>query len=563
MDPNDLYYCATSTPTFSHFFNLSYAPSLLFYSYIPIIVASLFLGFFVFFKNKYSVQSRLLLGISVSSSFWIINIIFQWIAVYASVVYYSAQLTIIFEVLIFLLSIYFVEVFLNKKDISFKLKILLSSILIAIVIILSTPLNINSFDLINCQGNIGVIWKYVYITEIISIFYIIYICLKKYFFSSENKTFKKQILYFMIGVVLFLSIFSFSNIMGEITQTYEINLIGPIGMVIFLGLLSFMIVEYRAFRIKVLAVEALVIGLIFLIGSQFFFIKITTNFILNGITFVCVWIFGYMLIKSVKREIQQRERLQSLSVELEKSNSDLEVANEKLKGLDQLKSEFVSLASHQLRSPLTAIRGYTSMLIDGDYGEIANMEALGALGKISESSINLSKIVEDLLNVTKIEQGGMKYTMVSLNLAQLSREVTDNFQIIAKQKNLEMTFESSEESKCLVSGDKEKLRQVIINFIDNSIKYTKQGTIKVSVKTENNKVLFKIVDSGVGMNKEIKETLFHKFARGEGARMNTTGTGLGLYLCKEIAEAHGGRVYVESDGPGLGSTFGMELNEII
>ena len=114
----------------------------------------------------------------------------------------------------------------------------------------------------------------------------------------------------------------------------------------------------------------------------------------------------------------------------------------------------------------------------------------------------------------------------------------------------------------MVNGDKEKLRQVVLNFIDNSIKYTKEGTINVSVKRDKNKVLFRVKDTGMGMTPEIKASLFQKFARGDGARMNTTGSGLGLYLAKEIVSAHKGEVMVDSEGPGKGSTFGMDLDAI-
>ena len=119
-----------------------------------------------------------------------------------------------------------------------------------------------------------------------------------------------------------------------------------------------------------------------------------------------------------------------------------------------------------------------------------------------------------------------------------------------------------DEKVCMVNGDKEKLRQVVLNFIDNSIKYTKEGSINVSVHRIGKKVLFRVKDTGMGMTKEIKDSLFQKFARGDGARMNTTGSGLGLYLAKEIVLAHKGQVMVDSEGPGKGSTFGMDLDAI-
>jgi len=240
---------------------------------------------------------------------------------------------------------------------------------------------------------------------------------------------------------------------------------------------------------------------------------------------------------------------------------ELQDANEKLKGLDKLKTEFVSLASHQLRSPLTAIKGYLSMIIEGDYGELNN-ELKEPIDRVFESSKNLTTIVEDLLNVSKIEQGGMKYSMEPFNLSELARDEVKDLSVNAEKKGLKICFESDGDNLCIVNGDKEKIRQVLLNFIDNSIKYTKTGGINISVKNNENKVLFSIKDTGMGMTPEIKETLFQRFSRGDGARMNTTGSGLGLYLAKEIVEAHKGRVWVESEGPDKGSTFNVELDAI-
>ncbi len=240
---------------------------------------------------------------------------------------------------------------------------------------------------------------------------------------------------------------------------------------------------------------------------------------------------------------------------------ELQDANEKLKSLDKLKTEFLSLATHQVRGPLTAIKGYASMVIDGDFGDISD-KAKEAVNRIFESSNNLALIIEDFLNVSKIEGGGMKYEMGPFSLSEIARDMSKDLSIMAEKRGLKLAFESDQDTDCTVNGDREKVRQVVLNFIDNSIKYTKEGNIAVSVRKENDKVVFRVKDTGMGMTPEIKATLFQKFARGDGARMNTTGSGLGLYLAKEIIEAHKGKVWVESEGPNKGSTFGFELDAV-
>lgn len=264
--------------------------------------------------------------------------------------------------------------------------------------------------------------------------------------------------------------------------------------------------------------------------------------------------------KATEELYKKNVELVHLNKEVARLNGELQGANEQLKGLDKLKSEFLSLASHQIRSPLTAIKGYASMVVAGDFGPIGD-KAKEAVDRIFKSSQSLTLMVEDFLNVSKIEQGGMKYEKANFDFAAVAGTMAKDLSVTAEGKGLKMTY-TQDEGNHTVFGDKEKLRQVVLNFIDNSIKYTKEGSVGVSVTATDGKVLFAVKDTGMGMTDEIKNKLFQKFSRGEGAKMNTTGSGLGLYLAKEIVGAHGGRVWVESPGPGLGSTFFVELDTV-
>jgi signal transduction histidine kinase len=319
---------------------------------------------------------------------------------------------------------------------------------------------------------------------------------------------------------------------------------------------------------KIFKTQYLVFGIVILIIGQLFFVNGIADKLLTTITVIITLIISIILFKNLKRESDQRMHIEQLSELLksskqyvEETNTKLEDANQKLKSLDQLKTEFVSLASHQLRSPLTAIKGYASMLADGDYGDMSK-EAKDAVDRIFQSSKSLTIIVEDLLNVTKIESGGMKYEMTSFNLSKIVEDEVKDLSIAAENKGLKLNLIQDENQSCIVNGDKEKIRQIIINFIDNSIKYTKEGNIDISIVNKDDKILFSVKDTGIGMTPEIKSTLFHKFTRGDGARMNTSGSGLGLYLAKEIALAHKGRVWVESDGLDKGSIFYLELDAV-
>ncbi len=544
--------CSDVFPTFLIFSpNVS---SIVYYAHIPAIVISLFFIFFILKNGKGKLSNYLLASVLFFSALWILFSLIFWASNRSDVIMFVWAMDILIEPLVYIGSFYFIYQFLEKKDLSFALKLLIGLIYLPVIILTPTHFNLSGFDLASCLSIEGFLGYYDYIIEGLFVAWLLILFLKKYH-SAVDALFKKQILYVTIGVFLFLFAFSWGNLVSSITDNWQISLVGFLALPVFVGFLVYSIVRFQTFNIKLIASQALVVGLAVLTASEFLFIKSTTSYALTAVTLLLVVIFGDFLIKSVKREVMQREQLQILS-------DQLFDANEKLKGLDKLKTEFLSLASHQLRSPLTAIKGYTSMILEGDFGEI-NPKAKDATERVFQSTINLTKIVEDLLNVSKIEQGGMKYEMAPFSVAEIARDMSKDLSITAKKKNLTLTFGSDKDEDCIANGDKEKIRQVVLNFIDNSIKYTKEeGTIEVSVRRAYDKVRFAVKDNGMGMTPEIKATLFQKFSRGDGARMNTSGSGLGLYLAKEIIEAHKGTVGVDSEGPGKGSTFYFELDAI-
>lgn len=459
--------------------------------------------------------------------------------------------------------VYFIYIFINKKDIKSNLKILIFLPIVPLIIFLPTKFLLEGFDLTNCYRDITegfFATYYIYGLEIIYSLWILIFAISK-FLKSKIKSDKKQILFITIGIVLFLVSFASGNIIGSFTENWTLAQLGLFSMPIFVVFLAYMILKFKSFNSKLIGAQVLVFALSLSVLGLMFIRSIQNVRIVVIFTLFFLFILGNILIRGVRREIAQREELEKLSRELENSNNKLEKANDKLQDLDRLKTEFLSLASHQLRSPLTAIKGYSSMLIEGDYGKI-NKKAEEAISRIFESSNNLQIIVEDLLNVSKIEQGGMKYEMMKINLADIVKDVTKDLSVNAESKNLKLSYTTKEKESFMVNADQSKIRQVILNFIDNAIKYTKEGHIDTKIERKDSKVIFSVTDTGMGLTQETIATLFQKFNRGEGSKMNTTGSGLGLYLAKEIVKAHGGRVWVESEGLGKGSTFFVELEEV-
>lgn len=248
-----------------------------------------------------------------------------------------------------------------------------------------------------------------------------------------------------------------------------------------------------------------------------------------------------------------------LEHEVEKATRDMRKANAKLKKLDQAKSEFISIASHQLRTPLTVIKGYISMMLEGNFGKINN-KIKDPLEKVYASNERLINLVEGLLGVSRIESGRLPYDFKKEYLENIVVSVVDELNESALKKNLILLYDAPNKSFPLVKIDQEKIRQVILNLIDNAIKYTNEGIVKVTLDNLGTKVRFCVFDSGMGISEDDFGNLFKKFSRGQGVSiLNTEGTGLGLYVAKEVIKAHGGKIWAESWGEGQGSKFCFEI----
>lgn len=384
------------------------------------------------------------------------------------------------------------------------------------------------------------------------ILYSIYFLLKE--LRNEKDTEKRgRIIYILIGATL-----GFGGGLTNFPLWYDIPVI-PIGnflVMAFPFLLGYSALKHHLFSLKTVATEVLVFFISVILLIQAVLSESSIEFFLRFVFLIFVGSLGYLLIKSVYREVEARQQIEKLA-------KDLEMANERLKELDKLKSEFVSIASHQLRSPLAAIKGYSSLILEGSFGK-ASPAVSEAVEKIFDSSKGLAIVVEDFLNVSRIEQGRMKYDFVEADLKILAKKVIDELMPSVKKAKLDISLEDNGEGSYKASIDVGKIQQVITNIIDNSIKYTPQGSIKVRVeKTGNGKIRLSIKDTGVGMGEEILSALFEKFSREKDAsKTNVSGTGLGLYVAKEMVEAHGGKIWAESPGKGKGSTFIVELNEL-
>lgn len=538
------------------------------YSHLIPVVLSLLLAIFVAFKAKFNLFSKIFLTFVSFISIWFVGDYIVWTSSNYNLVYAVWSFLLYIEIVFFVLAMYFAFVFVRERDISKWVKTLFIAITLVPLVVTLMKKSVLGFDQSVCEAvNNTFLDNYkLFIESGIGITIVIYFV--QSIFKKQDPKDKKADLIVLGSIILFLSVFGVSEYISSLTGIYEINLYSLFILPLFLLAIIYAVFEFDIFHFNILGTHYLVVGLVVLVGGQLFFISGDADRLLTIITIVLTLVLSIILFRNLKKESDQRVRIENLSKDLEASkmrleetNMKLENANDKLKELDKLKTEFLSLASHQLRSPLTAIKGYSSMLVDGDFGKI-NDKAKEAASRIFESSSNLAIVVEDFLSVSKIESGGMKYEMIDFDFTELASNMAKDLSITAEKKGLKLSYTDDKTGPYNVHGDKEKLRQVALNFIDNSIKYTKEGSIEVGLSHVGGKVRFAIKDTGMGMTPAIKASLFQKFARGEGGKVNSSGSGLGLYLAKEIAKAHNGNVGVDSPGPNLGSTFWLELDSV-
>lgn len=233
-----------------------------------------------------------------------------------------------------------------------------------------------------------------------------------------------------------------------------------------------------------------------------------------------------------------------------------------LNDLDKAKSEFLSIASHQLYTPLTALRGYISMLLEQDFGEVSEQHR-PVLDILNKSATRLIDLIKNLLDISRIESGRLELNLDVVDLAELAEELVQDLLPNAMKKRLDLQFIDPIQPVGLVVVDRERMRQVMLNFIDNAIKYTSEGKIRVRASRHKDSVHLSVEDTGKGISREDIPLLFNKFTRvGASSRYNTEGTGLGLYVARQIIKEHRGEVFVESSGEGKGSIFTMVLPAI-
>jgi len=366
-------------------------------------------------------------------------------------------------------------------------------------------------------------------------------------YLNVSKNMRIRIQYFFVGFLIFIFMHLVFNVFFPLLkESIKYWQFGNYSTIFLLAFVAYAIVKQNIFGIKVILTQVLIgVIAILLLAQAIMVIPNWFEFSWRFGLFLIFVYFGYLLIKSVLTEIQRRTELQRLYEEVDR--------------LSRAKSEFISIASHQLRTPLTAVKGYISMIIEGTYGKLPE-KLTKPLENVYQSNERLIKLVNDLLNLSRLEAGKLEFKPEPTSLEKIISAVIEELKITATKKGLYLKIIKSPESLPKIMVDRDKLRQVILNIIDNAIKYTKNGGVTIELRRLNSKEQIRISDTGEGMTKNEVKSLFQMFSRATaGTQLHTEGAGIGLYVAKKFIEMHGGKIWAESQGKGKGSTFYIEL----
>ncbi|MCX6736121.1 MAG: ATP-binding protein [Candidatus Parcubacteria bacterium] len=377
--------------------------------------------------------------------------------------------------------------------------------------------------------------------------------IRKYF--KNDGIIKVQIAYVLVGTLITTVSGLSVNLIAPALGSFRFFWLGPVTSIAMSLTIAYAIVRHHLLDIKIVATEIFALLIVSVFFGEVFLSQSGKEIAIRIALLGMVTFFSFLLVKGVLKDVESREYAEKLAKELE-------LANEHLRVLDKQKSEFVSIASHQLRTPLTAIIGYSSMLLEGSYGKLSD-KAAEVVDKVYESSRRLAGTIDDFLTISHIEQGKMVYTFSTVEMRGLLSGMVEEFSTRAKNEKKELRFTDDGNGNYNVTADDNKIRQVLSNLIDNAIKYSKEGqSVEVSLTKDfmTNKTRISIHDSGIGMSPETISNLFQKFNRAKDVQKTyADGNGIGLYIAQEMMKSHHGKIWAESEGEGKGATFFVEL----
>lgn len=381
----------------------------------------------------------------------------------------------------------------------------------------------------------------------------LYFLFREYIKSSSER--KRRIEYLLAGIfVFYIANIIFGIIYPIFFKFVRFYWIGDYSSIILLGFIAYAIVKRELFGAKIILTTALVgIIAILLILDMLLFTSGLVFRLYKSLVIVVFFYLGYLLIRSVLREIEMREKVKR-AYDIEKK------ARKQIEELTEAKTQFIMATQHHLRTPLTSMIGYLDLIFGGTYGGVPT-KLKEVLEKFQVSTKRLIRVVNELLDISQFQMGKKVVALVpNTNIEPIIKEVLEELQFEVKMRGLYLKYNKVGKPPA-VKADSEKLKVALFNIIDNAIKYTKKGGIIVTLQKAKKGIQISVKDTGIGLESEKAKKLFDSaFVRGkEAKKVHGFGRGIGIYIAGHIINAHNGKIWAESKGKGKGTTFFIEL----
>ena len=321
---------------------------------------------------------------------------------------------------------------------------------------------------------------------------------------------------------------------------------GPIFTFAIAITIAYSVFKLKLFNVKAIAAELFTFSLWIFILIRTLLSNTPSDQLINGVLLIASVIIGILLIRSVDAEVNAREVIEEQKKELESVNKQQE--------------NLLHFISHEIKGYLTKSEAGFAAIVQGDYGSVSP-ELAGMAGSALTEVRKGVRTVMDILDASNLKRGTVSYKKNIFDLKEVVTRVVDHLRPAADEKHLTIEMNATWELPCKVEGDEEKIRDhVVRNLVDNAIKYTPKGTIKIEVVRKDGIVRFTVEDSGVGITPGDMQRLFTEGGHGKDSiKVNVHSTGYGLYIAKTIIDAEGGKIWAESAGAGSGARFVVEL----
>lgn len=341
-----------------------------------------------------------------------------------------------------------------------------------------------------------------------------------------------QRLFVFLGLIFFAGTSTLVSVILPLFDVTRFATLDSPSVLIFIVLAAYAMIKHQLFNLKVVFTEVMALTSVLFFFTQIFLSTNKRDLIFRIVIFVFSSAAGVFLIRSVIEEVKKREEVERLNRQL---------------------GDFLRFGTHELRSPLGGIRGYTSLILDGSFGA-CSPQLVTTVKKIQSEVDHLLLVVETFLDANRARSGNMEVVIEPTDAKEAVEKATQTLTASFELKNLKLVTHY-DDSLPAIHADPRKIQIILGNLLSNSLKYTEKGSIDVSTKKQNGKVVIQVKDTGIGIPKKVLPHLYTQFERGsDRAKKMATGSGIGLYLTKKLVEAMQGLIEITSAGPGKGTT---------